>query len=323
MPFPFREASSMVASAVIPFGIRKMSDCDIMLCHSQPSMWLGYRLNALLGTPYVGYLHQLTTFIHHRPAMAGEWASGGDFLLLDGLLGVFGRRIAQHIDRLCHVNAAKLLFNSRWTKQLFEEIYGVTGDVCYPGIDISQKPRPTTRLDELIIASRHYQWKRIDLAFSVLKELKRKTPRLLVTGEETAFTRVLKEAAAKSGVNDRIKFTGYVNDSKLADLYSEAKVYIQTSIREPFGLSPLEAQFYGTPAVVWDDAGVKETVQEGETGFHAKPYDVADFAEKVELLLSEEKRWRAMSRNAKAWASKFTWDSHVDQLEAVLDEQRR
>jgi glycosyltransferase involved in cell wall biosynthesis len=323
IPFPFREASSMIASAIIPFGIRRLSDCDIILCHSQPSMWLGYRLNMLLGIPYVGYLHQLTTFIHRRPEIAGGWASAGDFFVLDGLLGVFGKAVATHLDRLCHLNAAKLLFNSQWTRSLFEKVYGLTGEVCHPGIDMSLDPKIGERKNEVIIASRHYPWKRIDLAFSILKELKEKTPRLQVTGRETKYTDFLKAAAAKSGVSDHINFTGYVDDLQLARLYAQAKVYMQTSIYEPFGLSPVEAQWHGTPAVVWNDAGVKETVLNGETGFHAKAYDLTDFAEKVDMLLSNTQTWRRMSRNARRWASSFSWDSHIDKLEAVLDEERR
>lgn len=313
----------MIASAIIPFGIRKLSDCEVLLCHSQPSMWLGYRVNLLLGKPYVGYLHQLTTFIHRRPEMAGGWASAGDFTLLDGLLGVFGRRIARHLDKLCHMRAARLLFNSRWTKRLFEEEYGVSGDVCYPGIDMSLNPAGGKRENRLVIASRHYPWKRIDLAFSILEKIRSKTPELLVTGKETPYTRFLKSAAARSGLKDNIIFKGYVDDMALAEFFSLAKAYIQTSIWEPFGLSPVEAQWYGTPAVVWDDAGVKETVQDGETGFHAKAYDTLDFAQKVDILLSDSERWRRMSRNAKEWASTFNWDSHIDALENVLDEERK
>ena len=79
LPFPFREASAMLASVVIPFRFRDLADCDILLCHSQPSMFLGYRSKILFGTPYVGYLHQLTTFIHKRPEMAGNWASDANF----------------------------------------------------------------------------------------------------------------------------------------------------------------------------------------------------------------------------------------------------
>ncbi len=323
LPFPYREGSSMIACAIMPFGIKKLSDCDVMLCHSQPSLWMAYRVHALFGTPYVGYLHQLTTFIHRRPEIAGEWASTGDFLLLDGLLRVFARKIALHLDRLCHLKASALLFNSGWTRKLFEQEYGVTGKVCYPAVDITLKTKPTQRMNTVVIASRHYPWKRIDLAFSVLKELKSRKPELLVTGKETAYTKFLKDTAAKSGVRDLIKFTGYVDDATLAQIYSEARAYIQTSIYEPFGLSPVEAQLNGTPAVVWGDAGVQETVQDGRTGFHAKPYNVADFSEKLDILLSDDKKWRAMSREARTWASTFNWKTHIDLLEGTLDEQRR
>jgi len=323
MRFPFREGAAMIASAAIPFGIRKLSDCDILLCHSQPSMWLGYRIKKLLGKPYVGYLHQLTTFIHKRPEIAGEWASAGDFLLLDGLLGVFGKPIARHVDRLCHIGAARLLFNSHWTRKRFEEEYGLSGDVCYPAINPSLTPKMQKRKNQVVIASRHYPWKRVDLAFSILKLLRSKTPGLLVTGRETAYTNFLKSAAAKAGVKEHVTFTGYLDDIKLAESFSQSRAYLQTSIQEPFGLSPIEAQSYGTPAVVWNDAGVKETVRDNETGFHAKAYDIRDFAEKLDTLLTDNERWQRMSRNASEWASKFNWTTHIDTLENVLEEERK
>ena len=322
LPLPFRDASAMIASAIIPFRMREMADCDILLCHSQPSMWLGYRANKLFGTPYVGYLHQLTTFIHQRPEAAGNWATKGDFLVLDGLLGVFARPIARHLDRLCHKGATRLLFNSAWTKSLFEQEYGLSGDVCYPGIEVPSSRSEPFRQNMVITASRHYPWKRIDLAFHVLKRLKAE-PQLVVAGEETSHTRTLKQIATELGIANRVYFTGFIDDRELFSTYAHAKAYVQTSIREPFGLGPLEAQSYGAPAVVWGDAGVKETVLHGETGFHAKPYCLEDFAAKLDLILNDNQRRSRMSRTAQIWASTFSWETHVDTLEGVLDEERR
>ena len=73
-------------------------------------------------------------------------------------------------------------------------------------------------------------------------------------------------------------------------------------------------------AVVWGDAGMKETVIDGETGFLANPYDTEDFAEKLDRVLSDEQLWSKMSREAVRWASKFDWESHIDKLEAALEE---
>jgi glycosyltransferase involved in cell wall biosynthesis len=284
-------------------------------------MWLGYRIHRLLGTPYVGYLHQLTTFLHKRPAAAGNWATKGDFLMLDGLLGVFGKTTAKQLDKICHRNADRLLFNSTWTKRLFEREYGVTGDVCYPGTRVMNAMRELARENVIMTASRHYPWKRIDLALHVLKRLRTK-PRFVVVGDETLHTPTLKEIAAELGISHNVDFTGFVGDHALFSLYESSGAYVQTSIQEPFGLGPLEAQGSGAPAVVWGDGGVKETVLDGETGFHAKPYNLEDFAAKVDLILSDRERQNAMSRAARAWTSTFSWDAHIDLLEAVLDEHR-
>lgn len=101
----------------------------------------------------------------------------------------------------------------------------------------------------------------------------------------------------------------------LTQLYSEARAYVQISIYESFGLNPIEAQLNGTAAVVWGDACVQETVDDGRTGFHTKPCNVTDFSEKRDILLSDERVWREMSRNSRTLASAFNWKARIDLLE--------
>ena len=315
-PFPFREASAMIASAVLPFKLGKLANCDVLLCHSQPSMWIGYRVAQIYGTPYVGYLHQPTTFIHKRPKFAGNWRGKSSFVVLDTLLGRVGKGVAKALDRICHQRASALLFNSNWTKQQFEETYNLTGEVCYPAIT-SPSHISGERKDWLLTANRHYPWKRIDLAFEVLKHVQGFD--LFVTGEPTQHTPFLVEAAKQREVAGCVHFTGFITNVELQQLYSQSMGYIQTSVQEPFGMSSIEAQSFGVPAVVWGDAGVKETVLDGETGFHATPYDLGDFERKT-LSVVDKGTWGYMSREAKIWGSTFTWDTHVDLLEHTLEE---
>ncbi len=322
LPFPFREGSAMVASAILPLGMMKAADCDVLLCHSQPSMWLGFRLNALRGIPYVGYLHQLTTFIHPRPTIGENWNTE-DFQMLNGLVGGIGRPIARVLDKLCHERAARLLFNSDWTKDLFAKAYGVGGETCYPGIVSHPQMAQVERRSQIVTSARHYPWKRIDLTFEVLTKLRRASPDLVVTGKETPYTSVLRSAVRRSGLEDRVTFSGFVPDARLSEIMSESMAYVQTSIQEPFGLSPVEAQSYGLPAVVWGDAGMRETVIDGETGFLAKPYDTEDFAQKLDLVLSDAPLRSRMSREAQEWAARFDWESHLDRLEGALEAARR
>ncbi|QQG49300.1 MAG: glycosyltransferase family 4 protein [archaeon] len=320
-PFPFREGSAMLASAILPLGLRKSADCDVLICHSQPSMWLGLRTNSLFDVPYVGYLHQLTTFIHQRPKIGENWNTP-DFQLLSGLVGNLGRPVARALDQMCHRRARKLLYNSDWTRGLFSQEYRVGGSTCYPGVD-PPIVRGAIRHNQVVMAARHYPWKRIDLAFEVIRRLKGNIPKLMITGKETSTTPTLRKRASDLGVSNLVDFTGYLDDETLSRCFAESKAYIQTSIAEPFGLGPLEAQAHGVPAVVWGDSGVKETVLDGETGFHAKPYDLDDFASKLQTILTDQELWRKMSARAVEWASSFTWDRHLDIVEAaVIDAQK-
>jgi len=44
----------------------------------------------------------------------------------------------------------------------------------------------------------------------------------------------------------------------------------------------------GTPVVAWDDgAGPSETVISGVNGYLAKPYDIEDFAKKIQTLIKQ------------------------------------
>jgi glycosyltransferase involved in cell wall biosynthesis len=215
-----------------------------------------------------------------------------------------------------------LIFNSNWTRNLFMKEYGLSGVVCHPAID-TRRHTISNHGDNVVTASRHYPWKRIDLAFHVMRRLRTAHPRLLVTGEETSHTPTLKAIANRLGLSEQVEFTGFVSDSRLNSIYSRAGAYVQTSIFEPFGLGPLEAQSRGAPAVVWGDAGARETVLDGETGFYATPYSVNDYAGKLELILTDDDRRREMSRSARDWANSFDWETHIDILEGVLDAERR
>jgi len=319
IPFPFREASAMVASVILPFKSRELADCDILLCHSEPSMAIGYRIAKLSGIPYVGYLHQFTSFIHERPAFAENWA-GTDFAVLALFLGKF-RPFIRPMDRLAHAGAARLLFNSKWTRKRFVEEYDLSGEVCYPAIETVGTNPKSVRHEELITACRHYVWKRIDLAIDVLALLPSNVT-LEISSERTPLTSSLEEKAMALGVGDRVKFTGYIENEMLQQHFASSRVYLQPSVEEPFGLSILEAQSLGTPAVAWGDAGGNETVLDGETGYVVSPYDFADYASKAGSLVEDESLWNAMSRNARIWARTFSWEDHLDILEGTLDAER-
>jgi glycosyltransferase involved in cell wall biosynthesis len=95
--------------------------------------------------------------------------------------------------------------------------------------------------------------------------------RLVVAGEGPLQHDL--RAAAPSNV---VFMTG-VSDARLRWLYANAG-FLLGAATEDFGLAPVEAMAFGTPAVVARKAGYLETVIEGETGLffdHVEPGAIA------------------------------------------------
>ena len=63
---------------------------------------------------------------------------------------------------------------------------------------------------------------------------------------------------------ERVRFLGYVEDSTLAGLYANARLFVLPSQDEGFGMPALEAMASGTPVIVSDGGALPEVV--GEAG---------------------------------------------------------
>lgn len=93
------------------------------------------------------------------------------------------------------------------------------------------------------------------------------------------------------------------------DFYSRADVYVAPSVwNEPLGMVILEAMANKTPVVVSRKGGVTSIVKDGVNGFLVRPRSPALIAEKVNLLLSDDKlRLKMGERAHKTVTDKFSW----------------
>lgn len=97
---------------------------------------------------------------------------------------------------------------------------------------------------------------------------------------------------------------------KINDFYLRADVYVAPSVwNEPLGLVILEAMVNKTPVVVSRKGGVTTVVKDGYNGFLVRPRSPNLIAEKVNLLLSDEKlRLKMAERAYKTVVERFNWD---------------
>jgi glycosyltransferase involved in cell wall biosynthesis len=132
-------------------------------------------------------------------------------------------------------------------------------------------------------------------------------PQLVICGQEGWLTDELFSRIRKSGVEDRLQFTGYLTDEDLRALYSSCRAFVYPSLYEGFGLPPLEAMACGAPVITSQIPAIMETV--GTTAARlVSPTDTQTLARSiVELFENENERLHLSSRGLQR-AAQFSWE---------------
>ena len=117
----------------------------------------------------------------------------------------------------------------------------------------------------LIYAGRISKDKNLDFLIGVFNNVlkKNKNAYLVITGDGPYLT----ELKHENRKNDKIIFTGKVKRKELPEIFSLSDLLVFPSNTDTFGMTVLEAQCCGLPAVVTDKGGPKEIVKHCETGY--------------------------------------------------------
>jgi glycosyltransferase involved in cell wall biosynthesis len=195
--------------------------------------------------------------------------------------------------------------------------------VVYNGVDHDRyRPGTKSKTPLIVFVGRLRYYKRVDIAIHAMPELLREVPALRfgIVGAGEAETS-LRALAAQLGVADRVCFHGYLPQAETITQFQRAHVVVNTSMREGWGLTVLEANACGTPVVAADVSGLCDSVQHNKTGLLVPFGDSHAMAESVKNLLSDHPRRNKMSQNAIAWASRFNWERSARQMLELLKSQ--
>jgi glycosyltransferase involved in cell wall biosynthesis len=147
--------------------------------------------------------------------------------------------------------------------------------------------------------------------------------RLLLIGdyERDVFYSCYKQIAAQvqqAGLQDRVLFTGYLNDQVLIVLLNLAQALVLPSFCEGFGLPAIEAAACGAPTVVTTNSPMPELLGEGTIG--VEPGDRGGLLAALAWILGDPTKLQDMRKAALAASARFSWENSARQLLDIFDE---
>ena len=147
-------------------------------------------------------------------------------------------------------------------------------------------------------------------------------PRLLVVGGGTdpdPEKERLKQLSRELFLDDRVDFLGSMEHHLLPLYYQAADVAVVPSYYESFGLVALEAMACGTPVVATRVGGLQSMVKDSRTGYLV-PWHCPDaFADRLEVLLTNEALRKSMGSAAHTFATGMGWDRTAARVAGVYE----
>ncbi|MFT5112893.1 MAG: glycosyltransferase involved in cell wall biosynthesis [Parasphingorhabdus sp.] len=180
-------------------------------------------------------------------------------------------------------------------------------------------PPPTDTLitRSLVLVARLSWEKGVDLALRAFKLVLNLVPEAHLDIAGDGLDRaLLEELSVELGVNNAVRFLGWVTPENINQLMQQSKVVLIPSREEGFGLVALEAAMAVRPVVAFRTGGLAEIVQHEKTGLLIPPEDIGSMANGIIALLDQPDLASRMGLAAQIHVEEcYSWDAHVGRYE--------
>lgn len=245
----FRADHRRALPVLAPAFSRTVVDADVALCSSS-----GWAHGVRTTGRKIVYCHNPARWLYQ----ADEYLEEGPSVRRTGLAML--RRPLERWDRTQAGTADTYLANSSVVRRRILDTYGIDAEVVPPPVSVDTAGRresvPGVPAGFALCVSRLLPYKHVA---EVAQAFHGMNTHLVVVG------RGPQEQAIRAVAPDNVHVVGSVAEAQLRWLYANASVLVAASY-EDFGLTPVEAGAFGTPAVVLRRGGYLDTTVEGVTG---------------------------------------------------------
>ncbi len=297
----------------------KKLDCDLVHI---PNL---FSVPRALPCPYVMTVHDMLEHMSRARQQTGFW-------------GAWHLQMTKKVLR----GAARIFAVSNFTRTEIEKLFDIPSnriEVVYNAIDERFLHGHANAADRELIAQRyqvtypfllyagrispHKNVVRMIEAFSALKtELEKEQAypdlKLIIIGDDLSGNPDLRRTVVRSGVQNDVRFLGFIPIEVLRIFYDEAKIFVFPSLYEGFGLPPLEAMAHGTPVVTSNLTSLPEVV--GNAAVLVNPENVFEIMRALHRVLTDQALRDRMKERGYQQVTRFSWEISVRR---VLDVYRQ
>jgi glycosyltransferase involved in cell wall biosynthesis len=156
----------------------------------------------------------------------------------------------------------------------------------------------------------HKNLHRLIEAFAVLKseltdDERYRNLKLIIIGDELSKHQYLRLTVVRSGVQQDVRFFGFVPFPILRVFYQCASLFAFPSLYEGFGLPPLEAMANRTPVIASNTSSLPEVLD--EAALLVNPENVFDIARGMKLLLFDDVFRQKLIQKGIEQVARFSW----------------
>jgi glycosyltransferase involved in cell wall biosynthesis len=166
-----------------------------------------------------------------------------------------------------------------------------------------------------------HRYKGLDNLLRAFSSLKKTNVKLLVVGG--GDLKLEYEMIAQNlGILDRVIFVGELPDDLLPKYYAVSDILVLPSKdrSEGFGLTILEANASGKPAIASAIGGIPGILVNGENGILVPPNDPASLAEAIRKLTEDDDYRMSMGRRSRELALQHDWKKVAGETEKLYKE---
>ncbi|HRD43850.1 MAG TPA: glycosyltransferase family 4 protein [Ferruginibacter sp.] len=169
-------------------------------------------------------------------------------------------------------------------------------------------------LTRLAITERHKGYDKVITAIAAVQKKYSTNIVYLLAGKYTDDERqFILNHASKEDV--KVVLTGFVEDNEIPHYFALADMYIMPSKKEGFGITFIEAMYYGLPVIGGNADGSIDALDNGNFGLPVNPDSITEIENAIEKMIQNKAGYRV---DGEKLLKKFGFETYKEKLGKLL-----